>query len=212
MHESLVAISHRKSSCNIVDAPHERCGRGSEQRNKQRGHKEPRVRNEVRHSVQIFHYRIALGSPRSWSRECTDSLLSTTCARPGQVLQQLSELTCFSSSWKLKFNRYMAAYDLQTIEHRCGLAIKDRNTIVYESPLRLKLRTPQPGAQEEFNILASSTYYSPHTSQEELIYMTYSWRRLRRTTKQSHYVELYCCHFKAPKNRMRWEKVRENVL
>lgn len=55
------------------------------------------------------------------------------------------------------------------IEQYCGLAVKDRHTIVEEWPLRLKLRPNQVGAQEEFEILASSA----HTGAERYV----EWKR-----------------------------------
>jgi hypothetical protein len=51
-----------------------------------------------------------------------------------------------------------------------GLMIKEENTIIEKWPLRLKLSLPQPGAQEEFDILQASD----HSGSERYV----EWKRI----------------------------------
>jgi hypothetical protein len=51
-----------------------------------------------------------------------------------------------------------------------GLMVKAENTIIEKWPMRLKLSLPQPGAQEEFDILQASD----HSGNERYV----EWRRV----------------------------------
>lgn len=51
-----------------------------------------------------------------------------------------------------------------------GLMVKEENTIIEKWPMRLKLSLPQPGAQEEFDILQASD----HSGNERYV----EWKRV----------------------------------
>ena len=51
-----------------------------------------------------------------------------------------------------------------------GLMVKEENTIIEKWPMRLKLSLPQPGAQEEFDILQASG----HSGNERYV----EWKRV----------------------------------
>jgi hypothetical protein len=51
-----------------------------------------------------------------------------------------------------------------------GLMVKEENTIIEKWPMRLKLSMPQPGAQEEFDILQASD----HSGNERYV----EWKRV----------------------------------
>ncbi len=54
--------------------------------------------------------------------------------------------------------RYMKNMDFAAIETRCGLKMKAPHTIIDKWPTRLKLQPDQQGAQDEFNVVFSSSH------------------------------------------------------
>ena len=53
---------------------------------------------------------------------------------------------------------FRALVDCSTSLVPGGMAIKEKHTIVDKWPMRLKLKSGQPGAQEEFDIAQSSEH------------------------------------------------------
>jgi hypothetical protein len=52
--------------------------------------------------------------------------------------------------------RYMHLEDFAGMQPRLGLELKADNTVIEKWPTALKMELPQPGAQEEFDVLLAS--------------------------------------------------------
>ncbi|KAK6392117.1 hypothetical protein LTR65_003889 [Meristemomyces frigidus] len=68
------------------------------------------------------------------------------------------------------FNRYMELENFRAVEQYLGLRMKDPHTIIDKWPMRLRLQQGQAGAQEEFDLLLSSS----HTGNERYV----EWKRV----------------------------------
>ena len=66
--------------------------------------------------------------------------------------------------------RYMQDLGFAEMSRGVGLMVKEENTIIEKWPMRLKLSMPQPGAQEEFDILQASD----HSGNERYV----EWKRV----------------------------------
>ena len=66
--------------------------------------------------------------------------------------------------------RYMQDLGFAKMSRSVGLMVKEENTIIEKWPMRLKLSLPQPGAQEEFDILQGSG----HSGNERYV----EWKRV----------------------------------
>lgn len=66
--------------------------------------------------------------------------------------------------------RYMQDLGFAKMSWSVGLMVKEENTIIEKWPMRLKLSLPQPGAQEEFDILQGSG----HSGNERYV----EWKRV----------------------------------
>jgi hypothetical protein len=66
--------------------------------------------------------------------------------------------------------RYMRQEKLKEMQSRYGLKVKADNTVIEKWPTALKLKWPQPGAKEEFDVLLASG----HGGNERYV----EWRRV----------------------------------